>query len=263
MPDELKDRMNVLDSVRPDPDLKRRIGTVLPESDSAHPSLKSRAMVAVVAAGVAAGGFIFAIRAFDSPPQQGQPGGRANYTSGTLPASITLTCSSGSAALSGTAVAAQSDGVHVTVDNEMGSGIEILPSTGDAVDVPEGMSTLVLSIPPGAAYLSCGGDDQAPSALVSVEDPDGLWIPVKLDCGGNNIVVSGTSYGPGAASNEPPLAQARRDFDGIEGDTFEVAGYPDAPVTLVRVVRGDLAVAMLTYTKSGDGWVLAADRHCA
>lgn len=161
-------------------------------------------------------------------------------------------------------VAAQADGVHVEVRNTSDVDLGISFATrGDNADV--GTTELVLDSPPGTEEALCTGMDTDPRDTVPFEvvDPQGHWVSTGLDgemCRSTNI-----DYGEVPAGNADPI-DAARDHLGdqvLEGDELVLAGYPEAAVEKVLVLRRDgVPIMSVEMFEGTEGWFVHTVTSC-
>ena len=158
-------------------------------------------------------------------------------------------------------VRSQADGIHIHFTNTSGRTLDfsIEDVGGDGFPVVGG--TFVYTFGPGSYRLTCGGTQTA----FAVVDPDGLYTPSELGCGGGTTGVS--DYVAGARGPRGSLLDvARTELRGLQpGDVVEHAGYPQAAGNqLVRVVRRGEVVAVLGYADDGHGgWLLGGTQTCS
>ncbi len=154
-------------------------------------------------------------------------------------------------------VAAQVDGVHVEIRNTSDEDLGISFATrGDDADV--GTTELVLDSPPGAEEALCTGDDTDPGDAgvpFEIVDPDGYWVSTELD--GGACSVMNVDYGEMPAGIADPI-EAARDALGSrieEGDELVLAGYPEAAVEKVVVLRrGGVPIISVAMFEGTEGW---------
>jgi hypothetical protein len=84
-------------------------------------------------------------------------------------------------------------------------------------------------------------------------DPDGLYVPVGLDCA--SVVGEAGSYADGATGyTGDPVQIARDHLSGLEfDDLVERALYPESEQPVVRVVRDGAVVATVRFFDDGPG----------
>jgi hypothetical protein len=175
-------------------------------------------------------------------------------------------------------VRAQTDGVHIRVDNRTDADRRIFLTyangAGGGASAPPGVTDLpnayggtALRIPPGPTLIRCV-DPADPAGDVKnvgleVVDPDGVWTPTSFDC---PEVVTGsplyTSDAKGQAGD--PVELARQHFQGLlPTDVVELAGYADEGDPIVRVVRDGATIATIEYFQAQDGgWLEDSVSRC-
>lgn len=172
-------------------------------------------------------------------------------------------------------VKARSDGVHLVIDNrldaEAGYSFEDPAGGGEGGSAPRGGSKHVVGYPPGEARVGCekppvdgvGTDYQT----FRVVDPEGFYKPVELQCQGGMAVGGGPQYAAGAEGKEgDPVEMVRRGLSNRlrEGDTVELAGYPESQDRrIVRVVRDGRVVATVAFFRDSGGWLEDSTSSCA
>lgn len=183
------------------------------------------------------------------------------------PSKLEVACDGTRADIPTPLVRAQADGIHIhfanTSGHELAFGIEDatgLALLGDSNPVVGG--TFVYTFGTGNYQLTCGGTTASPFAVV---DPDRLYTPSEVGCGGGTIGTS--DYAAGARGPRGSLLDvARTELRGLQsGDVVEHAGYPQAAGDqFVRVVRHGEVVAVLGYADDGHGgWLLGGTRACS
>jgi len=188
---------------------------------------------------------------------------------GDVPLEVVLSCDGSGTHVEATEVQAQRDGVHLVVRNLLGTdpGLSVrFDGRGSGYNLaPQGVTRLTVSMPPGEFRVACGVLDSetvTTAPLVNVVDPERFYIPVSLECPGDATA----SFGTGIAAGADPLDVATTVLEPFmdSGDTVEVAGYPAAEPRIVRMVRGESVVAMVTLVRQVDGtWRSDAVTGCA
>ncbi len=164
-------------------------------------------------------------------------------------------------------VEAHPDGVHFVIDNrfEKGTGysFEYPEGGGGGNSAEHGESRHVEDFPPGKVRIGCEKPPVDGAGLdygvLEVDDPQGVYKPVELECQGGTAVSGSAEFAPGAKGKKgDPVQITRRQFsDRIEDDdTVELAGYPKSrEYRTVRVVRDGRVVANVVYFRDGKGWL--------
>lgn len=163
-------------------------------------------------------------------------------------------------------VAARSDGVHVEVRNTSGMDLGISFATrGENADV--GTTELVLDSAPGDERALCLGPDTDPGdpgVPFEIVDPQGYWTSTVLD--GTSCAMQNIGYGGLPEGIADPI-EAARDALGDrvrEGDELVLAGYPDATVEKVVVLRRDgTPIASVEMFEGASGWVAHTVTTCS
>jgi hypothetical protein len=168
------------------------------------------------------------------------------------------------------AVKPQPDGVHLEIVNETGADLSFaLPTMG--FGAAPGTSTEVVDLGPGELTVSCSdpntiGDAEPPGAVLKVVDEDGIWVSTELGC--PEQVSSVADYAPGArGETSDPLAAARSALEGYgleEGDELVRAGYPEAEVARVVLLRQGESLAVVDLIDDGAGkWLVSTVTACS
>jgi hypothetical protein len=157
-------------------------------------------------------------------------------------------------------VEVQPDGVHVDIDNRAGEPTSFF---GLSVDVDEGRHKAVVSEPPGKMRVACYPYSQHESDAKPVRyelelvDPKDHWISTELECESDSLMQSTISdfahpLDQGMSNN--PLELVREGVRGLEADdVVELAGYPEAEIPTVRVVRDGRVIATFGFIQADDG----------
>ena len=182
---------------------------------------------------------------------------------------IVVTCDGSTASVSAPAVRARPDGVHLEAVRKDGSPATFYVSTEETGSsretgwrvTAEGAAALVLA--PGAYELTCVdlSEEEEPRAEVLVTDPDGLWKSGEIRCEGGGGVVGSGSEPP--ASPEAAIAYLRSIVLNFRpDDVLEPAGYPDAPLGRIRLVRDGRLAAAWSVVGSGSSMGINRMDHC-
>lgn len=166
-------------------------------------------------------------------------------------------------------VAAQSDGVHIRVDNRAG---EFISLNGTRLDFSEGITQQVETLPPGGAKIACwpGSMHRGPepeTIAVTVQDPNSYWVSAELQCPQDELIENSTlDYASDSEGTKgEPENIAREQMKGLEpSDRLFTAGYPEANRREVAVEREGEIVAILGYDPTTNGgWILRGYSTCA
>lgn len=225
-----------------------------------------RLAAGVVAAAVALGGTYAAFNAFR---------GTERTTPGAEPDAVRITCDRTTIRRDVSAVVAQPAGVRVIVENVAAQPLSFAfaPSARgpfNATQVEPGTTELALQLPPGRVTFMCIAEFEevgTEQVRVDVLDPEGLFVPFDLTCGGEPMLATPPSAvpWPGAQPTETPdpVEFIRSVAAGLlASDVLERAGYPQAPDPVVRAVRDGEVVAVFDLSMGEAGWT-AAHVSCA
>ncbi len=179
-------------------------------------------------------------------------------------------------------VETQRDGVHVRIDNR-GEGERAVYLRVDAAirhlhQAPEGISEATVSeFGPGRWDVICVRanvypEDDGPWTSWEVNDPDDLWVPMRLGClyptGEHPDYREDLEGGRHLGEPRDPLHLAREELPEAvpgfsDGDVVEPAGYPDAAPRRFRVVRDGEITAVAWYRFDGQGgWFFGGIEYC-
>jgi hypothetical protein len=154
-----------------------------------------------------------------------------------------VVCEEDSLTLENPLVRARRDGVHVAIENPGGVwGFEFRHMTDPNVawnggPIGGGTTRLTDSHGPGDVLVAClrardpdaqgdgYHDENAPTARLTIVDPDDLYVPWELACGFGE--QSRTKMAAG--EDESPLSVARRVPGVMPTDSFKRPKYPDSP----------------------------------
>jgi hypothetical protein len=109
-------------------------------------------------------------------------------------------------------------------------------------------------------------DVEPPTSRLEVVDEDGIWVAPELDCPEQFSGV--TDYAVGARGETSDLLDAARkavEGSGLEpDDVLEQAGYPEAEVARVRLVREGEPLAVVDLIDDGTGnWLQSMVTGCS
>ena len=174
------------------------------------------------------------------------------------------------------------DGVHIRIDSRLAPE-DVSFAVGE-IGGSEAAGEQVWPIPPGPVEIGCWESFAEEPDYVSLEvvDPQRLYVPAELECleavgsSGGGVASSGGSYGK-APEGDPrdPVEIAREFFESAfgplgEGDVVEPAGYPEAEIRQVRLVRDGRTVAVAEYAdasfaggEKGSGWIGEGYQACS
>jgi hypothetical protein len=170
-----------------------------------------------------------------------------------------VVCDEGGTEVLTPVVAAQSDGLHLVFENQSGAkAFDLHPvnskrgvSVGGALESSGETTSRGFSLDPGEVQVAClptMNDSylEQPTATLTIEDPDGLWIPVDPACTGATIDSSGTIGDVYGLSNDQLESAIRQALTGIlESDEVLKPGYPETGFKALTLVvrRGGVIVA--------------------
>ena len=158
-------------------------------------------------------------------------------------------------------VEVQPDGVHLDIENRAGEPTSFF---GLGLDVGEGRHKEIVNEPPGLVKVACypysqhEGDTKPVRYDLELVDPEEHWISTELECDTDMVAGSTGDYAsPTTGGGHDPVAVVEESVKGLEpDDVVEVAGYPEAEVPTVRVVRTDKVVGVYGLLKTEDGGLL-------
>jgi len=163
-------------------------------------------------------------------------------------------------------VEVQSDGVHLDIDNRAGDQASI---DGFPLDVGEGQQEEVVRTPPGKMKVACnplsqrGGNKKPVKYDLELVDPEGHWVSTELECKTDNIVGT-TFYAPMSIGNRDPAEAVKEMVKGLKpDDVVEPAGYLQADVPAVRIVRDSKVVGVIGFAETDDGFGIDGTSTCA
>jgi hypothetical protein len=155
-------------------------------------------------------------------------------------------------------VEVQPDGVHLDIENRAGEPTSFF---GFALDVSEGRHEEVVNEPPGKMRVACYPYSQHESDAKPVRydlelvDPQGHWISTELECESDMVESTIRDFIElDEGLSQGPLQLVEENVKGLEAeDVVEVAGYPEAEVPTVRVVRAGRVIATFGFIQADDG----------
>jgi hypothetical protein len=181
-----------------------------------------------------------------------------------------------------TQVRPQADGVHIRIESRLDR--EDVSFVVGQLGGSEAAGEQVWPIPPGTVEIGCwvGFEEEPDYVPLEVVDSQGLYVPAELDClkavgsSGGGVASSGGSFGE-APEGDPrdPVEIAREFFESAFGplgadDVVERAGYPQAEIRQVRLVRDGKTVAVAEYAdasfaggEKGSGWIGEGYQACS
>jgi hypothetical protein len=180
-----------------------------------------------------------------------------------------ITCGGAGTTVSTPIVAAQSDGVHIAIQNASMDPVSIqFESSGHGVQ-PKSTTATIEQLSPGTQKVRC--EPQSDNVAVfgwetfEVVDPNAYWVSFKLTCPGQTFGQI-NDYAQQQAGVADPIDAARPALaHWIQpDDVLMVAGYPDDPDSRVVVgVRDGVNVMSAVLELSSDGWVVAGTSGCS
>jgi hypothetical protein len=180
-----------------------------------------------------------------------------------------ITCGGTGTTVSTPIVAAQSDGVHIAIQNTSMDPVSVqFESSGHGVQ-PNSTTAMIEQLPPGTQKVRC--EPQSDNVAVfgwetfKVVDPNGYWVSFKLTCPGQ-MFGQITDYAQQQAGVADPIDAARPALAHWlqPDDVLMVAGYPDDPDSRVVVgVRDGVNVVSAVLELSSDGWVVSGTSGCS
>lgn len=193
-----------------------------------------------------------------------------------VPKSARIVCDSDGAHVLTPKVEARSDGLHISLDNQLEGTVDFSVNHADAGmgwSVPAGESERVANVPPGKIRVDCfkrsWGMVKAlaiDSRIIEVVAGNSGYKSAKLDCPRGKL-----AGGMGPLSEEDmggeghPVELFRRELSGSlrKGDIVEIAGNVRSwHEKTVRVVRDGEVVANAHYMRVSDGWLGGLIENC-
>ena len=156
-------------------------------------------------------------------------------------------------------VEVQPDGVHLDVENLTGEPTSFF---GLNLDVEEGRHEEVVNEPPGRMKVACypysqhEGDTKPVRYDLRLVDPEGQWVSTELECESDMVAGTTGDYASPLkiGQGEDPVAIVGESVKGLQPeDVVETAGYPEADVPTVRVVRDGKVIGTYGFLEAGDG----------
>jgi hypothetical protein len=205
----------------------------------------------------------------------GEEAGSGSTTSEPEPAALPKTarvvCTATGIRVETPTVAPQPAGIHFEIDNETDtersfslSGVD----TGLGFGAPPGTTAQVVDLGPGALTVGCDDPATEPDAGEPIEivDPEGIWVSTQLSCAEQFSSVADYIQGAQGETSDP-LEAARKALEGYglePDDIFEPAGYPEAEVAKVRLVRDGEPLAVVDLLDDGSGtWLVSTVTGCS
>lgn len=189
-----------------------------------------------------------------------------------LPDLARAVCTEDGVTLESPSVKPRVDGLHVEVVNETGSELAFSLSGTEAglgFGAPPGTTNEIVDLGPGTLTVACSDPATEPDedgATLEVVDEDGVWVSTALPCSEQFSQV--VDYIQGAkGETSDPLAAARTAVEAYQlepDDVFERAGYPEAEVVKVRLVRDGAPLAIVDLVDDGSGkWLVSMVTGCS
>lgn len=182
-----------------------------------------------------------------------------------VPDVASITCGTGDTIVADASVQAQSDGVHLHLE-QTGAGVNGLEIQGvTGINLSPRSTDQILSLAPGTYHLRCL-TPSSPSNVafqpLTVVDPQSLWHSPELGCTNG----SGVGSGDGQSLPATPLLSLGPQIFGklLQTDDQVVrGGYPDSsPQAYLVVVRGGVQVATANVESTPTGWLLNSVATC-
>ena len=162
-------------------------------------------------------------------------------------------------------VEVQADGVHIDVDNRAGAQASI---DDFHLDVGPGRHKEVVRTPPGRMKVACNPFNQDRGSKKPVKydlelvDPEDHWVSTELECE-TDAVVASTSYAPEPIGDGDPAEAVKEVVKGLKpDDVVEPAGYPQADVPAVRIVRDSKVVGVVGFAETDGGLGIEGTSTC-
>ena len=108
-----------------------------------------------------------------------------------------------------------------------------------------------------------GGDKKPVRYDLELVDPEGLWVSTELECE-TDAVVGTTSYAPEPIGDGDPAEAVEEMVRGLKpDDVVELAGYVQADVPAVRIVRDSKTVGSIGLVEIDAGLAIEGTHLCA
>jgi hypothetical protein len=192
------------------------------------------------------------------------PAGDPPSVAPTVRDTLNVSCDGRDIELDTAAVAAQTGGVRVVVDNASPDALffQFARATGGpwgGIEVQRGISELVLQAPPGSLIVRCSdGDGLATDQLeVEILNPEDDFVPFDIACPGQQPLELTIPVSVVPSDAEPPNAVefVRSRVEGLlPSDVVERAGYPATPDPVVRLVRDGAVVGSFGLFRQFGRW---------
>jgi hypothetical protein len=214
---------------------------------------------------------------------RGGPGGGPTVVgsaaaTASLPDVAEIVCEGTSTQVLTPQVKPQPDGVHFRVDNRSGQDLALQFGqtdffVGAGTNAFQGVHEIAFhDVPPGEVRVRCmdaekdSGSDEGFVSL-QVVDEDGIWVPDRLQCGGDGAVVGSGSYAEGAEGSKGDpvdIFKAAHADDIQDGDEVRLGGYPESENPKVMLIRDEQVVGLAVYTSDGKGgWLEGSFSECS
>jgi hypothetical protein len=192
-----------------------------------------------------------------------------------LPGTARVVCTATGIRVETPTVAPQPGGIHFEIVNETDTERSFSLSgadTGLGFGAPPGTTEQVVDLGSGALTVGCGdpatgpGPGPGPGEPIEIVDPDGIWVSTQLSCPQQFSSVADYIQGAQGETSDP-LEAARKALEGYglePDDVFEPAGYPEAEVPKVRLVRDGEPLAVVDLLDDGSGkWLVSTVTGCS
>lgn len=189
-----------------------------------------------------------------------------------LPSLARVVCDEEGATVETPEVKPRRDGLHLEIVNETAGERSFSlsgPSSGLGFGVPPGSTMQVVDLDPGTLTVTCTDPAAEPGPggeSLELVDEDGIWVSTRLACA--EQFSQAIDYIQGATGEtHDPLEAARKAAEGFTlepDDVFELAGYPEAEVARVRLVRDGEPLAVVDLVDDGGGkWLVSTVTGCS
>ncbi len=195
-----------------------------------------------------------------------------------IPDAARVVCDGGGARVMTPEVEARSDGLHIAIENSLGSDADFSVNHsggGMGWSVSPGRSERVANVPPGKVRVACTGRSWMKEKLFASKDGtirvlvgDSGYKSARLDCPRGKPPGGLKPYTEEdmKAREGDPVDLLRSELSGSlrEGDIVEAAGNTRSrDEKTVRVVRDGKVVANAHYLLFSDGWVEGSSDNCS